>query len=327
MTPAFAAPLVTVAVFAMFVPVCTPPVKTLPAVAEVPSSSLWSPPADVAARDLFHGTWGDEHAPAPADTYTLIGYKHSGVNPGLAVRDSRGRKWSVKQPLPDGLGAEGPVEVTVSRLLDGIGYHQPPVYFLPSLMVKDDWGTRRVVGGRLRLSHPQLKEIGSWSWQQNPFVGTRPYQGLLAILLMLNSSDLKNGNNSLYRFRDGDRQELRYVVRDLGTSLGSTGRFVPAKNDIVAFERSRYIIGVRRGFVEFAYAGWHQELVRQRLTPGDVQWAADRLAELSPRQWDDAFRAGGYPPAEASRFIRKIHLNIAQAQQVAADHPPGLERR
>src|SRR5437762_5655586 len=60
---------------------------------------------------------------------------------------------------------------------------------------------------------------------QNPFVGTRPYQGLLVILLMFNSSDLKNTNNTLYEVGDAIRHW--YVVRDLGAALGETARLMP----------------------------------------------------------------------------------------------------
>lgn len=321
------APVAAAVLLGMFVPVCTPPVRTTPTSPSTPMSSLWVQPDNPAERDLFYGSWGAGHAPSANDTYTLVRYKRSGVNPGFNVLDSRGRRWSVKQRNPDVRGEEGPVEVTLSRVLDAVGYHQPPVYYLPSLTVVDDWGVHRAPGGRMRLSHPGLKELDVWSWQQNPFVGTRPYQGLLAILLLLNSSDLKNSNNSVYRWRDGDRVELRYVVRDLGTALGSTGRLAPTKNDVAAYERSRFIIGVRHGFVQFEYGGWHQELVRQRLTPEEVRWAGQLLSQLSPRQWEDAFRAGGYAPAVAGRFICKIHLNIAQALRVSDDRVAGLERR
>ena len=48
----------------------------------------------------------------------------------------------------------------------------------------------------------------------------RPYQGLLVILMMFNSSDIKNENNALYEFKQhGGTVEQWYVVRDLGTAL------------------------------------------------------------------------------------------------------------
>ena len=103
--------------------------------APVRGASLWERPADLASRDLLYGPWGREHAPDPQAAYTLVERKHSGVNPGMTVLDPQGREWSVKQAYPSGLDSEGPVEVTLSRLLSAIGYHQPPVYFhfLPAL--------------------------------------------------------------------------------------------------------------------------------------------------------------------------------------------------
>ena len=149
-----------------------------------------------------------------------------------------------------------------------------------------------------------MKELGDWSWQQNPFVGTKPYQALLVILFIVDSSDLKNSNNSLYRLKEPrEGAEQWYVVRDLGTAFGETGRLDPKRNDPDLFERTKFIEHVRDGFVEFGYHGWHQELFRNRITVNDVGWACDLLGRLSDAQWHDAFRAGGYEPAIAQRFI------------------------
>ena len=148
--------------------------------------------------------------------------------PGITVRDPQGREWHVKQPPHNEQGAEGPIEVVVSRVLSAVGYHQPPVYFLPSLRVKDAEGTHVEPGGRFRLTAKSIKAVDSWSWQQNPFVGMRPYQGLLVILAMFSSSDIKNENNTLYDVKaPGDGPKHWYVVRDLGTALGKTGRLAP----------------------------------------------------------------------------------------------------
>ena len=107
---------------------------------------MWVEPTNLAARDLFNGPWGAEHAPDPKDVYTLVERKHTGVNLGMTVKDAKGREWSVKQPFPGGLDSEAPVEVVVSRLLSAIGYHQPPVYHLPAFTLKDDFGTHVEVG-------------------------------------------------------------------------------------------------------------------------------------------------------------------------------------
>ena len=305
-------------IVALYVPSCgTRPVGPTTQAPALPAPSLWDRPSDLAERDLYYGPWGEDRAPNPWAVYTLVEHKHTGINPGMTVVDPQGREWSVKQPAdehPD----EGPVEVVLSRVLSAVGYHQPPVYYLPSFRLKDDWGERIETGGRFRLKLPSLKDRGTWSLQQNPFVGTDPYQGLLVIMMMFNASDLKNSNNTLYEFRGGGTPKYWYVVRDLGTALGGTGRFAPDKNSAPVFERHRYILGVRNGFVQFAYTGWHQELIRDRITLDDVAWASELLGALSERQWRAAFLAGGYRPAVADRFIRVLQGKIESGREIAA---------
>jgi hypothetical protein len=279
--------------------------------------TLWEAPAAPSERDLFNGPWGAALAPDPHDTYTFVHRKADGVNPGLVVRDSRGRTWHVKQAPGGERGDEGPVEVAISRVLSAIGYHQPPVYYLPSFVMAD--GSRRHAerGGRFRLSDDSIRARGTWSWKDNPFVGTRPYNGLLVVLLVFNSWDLKDSNNRIYEIRRGDRIETWYVARDLGGALGDSGTMSPKRNNLVKFERSQFIEGVSsKGFVEFDYKGKRADLLEKRVTLDDLRWASRLLAELDARQWRDAFRAGGYPDLVSERFIEKIHANIAHGLQM-----------
>jgi len=308
------------AIFAIYMPTCAPPVRPTVMPWEAPLAELWQRPRDLPARDLFYGPWGSGRAPDPHDTYTLIGPKDHGTNPGVIVGDSEGHVWHVKQPPRNDKGDEGPIEVVLSRVLSAVGYHQPPVYYLSAFTIRDRSGTHSEPGGRFRLEENSIKHTGDWSWQQNPFVGTRPYQGLLVILMMFNSSDLKNENNALYQVkqpRDGIARW--YVVRDLGTALGETGRLAPKRGDPDIFERHPFMTDVKGGFVEFSYHGWHQELVRQRITPSDVHWASELLACLTESQWADAFRAGGFEPAVAGRFINRLRQKIEDGLRMSED--------
>jgi hypothetical protein len=286
-----------------------------------PLSALWEPPASLPDRDLFYGPWGAERAPDPAATYTFIRPKKGGVNSGVIVRDDRDRVWHVKQApraSRGAQGAEGPVEVVLSRVLSAVGYHQPPVYFLPSFTLVDRTGTHVATGGRFRLEEPTLKAQGPWSWRRNPYVGTRPYEGLIAILLVFNSWDLKDSNNTIYDVKGDGRVDRWFVVRDLGAALGESARLAPRRNNIDRFERQKFITGVTDGFVNFTYHGWQPQLVHRALTVEDVQWGAALLANLSDRQWHDAFRAGGYPDDLTARFLRKIKSNLAEARQLGS---------
>jgi len=305
---------------AVYYPFCTAKVQPTTMPWDAPLAEFWQLPRDIADGNVFDGPWGAGLAPDPTDVYTFVQRKRQGTNPGVTVHDSRGREWHVKQPPHSDQGAEGPIEVTLSRVLSAVGYHQPPVYFLPSLTIRDDKGTHVEPGGRFRLAEKSLKHIGSWSWQQNPFVGMRPYQGLLVILMMFNSSDVKNENNALYEVNEpGEGPKRWYVVRDLGTALGETGRLAPQRGDIDIFEREPFIENVKDGVVHFNYHGWHQELFRN-ISTEDVAWASHMLGQLSDRQWSDAFRAGGYEPAVAGRFIGRVHQKIAEGRRLAETH-------
>jgi len=281
-------------------------------------ASMWVEPTDIATRDLYYGPWGPERAPNPKGVYTLVERKHTGVNLGLTVKDEKDREWSVKQAYPGGLDPEGPVEVVVSRLLSAVGYHQPPVYFLPAFTLKDDFGKTVEVGGRFRLKDESLKDTGYWKWEENPFVGTKPYQGLIVALMMFNSTDLKNTNNTLYEHKNGDLIEQWYVARDVGSALGDANPVAARKGHPDSFEQVPYILGVNNGKVEFAYSSWYKNLVRDRITPEEVAWISELLARLSDKQWADAFRAGGFAPDDANRFITKLKEKIDQGRSLGA---------
>lgn len=293
----------------------TPNAKAAP---KPPAASMWNEPRDLAQRDLFYGPWGSENAPDPAGTYKLVELKHTGVNLGMTVKDQRGREWSVKQPFPGGLDSEAPVEVTLSRVLSAVGYHQPPVYFLPAFKLTDGFGTRVETGGRFRLKREGLKETGSWKWEDNPFIGTKPYEGLIVMLMMFNSTDLKNSNNSLYEFRDGDLIEQWFLARDIGSALGDFNAISPRKNHIDSFEKVPFLLGVNNGYVQFAYSSWYRNLVRDRITPEHVLWASELLGRLSAKQWQDAFRAGGFEPQVANRFIARLREKISEGKAIGS---------
>jgi hypothetical protein len=275
------------------------------------SAELWEAPTDLQERDLFDGPWGKALAPNPATTYAFVSKKSVGVSPGFAVTDDQGMEWSVKQ------GPEARVEVVMSRVLSAVGYHQPPVYYLPRWTISGGPAEGEQPEGRFRPKHTVLKDEGPWSWQENPFIGTRPYNGLRVLMMILNESDLKNSNNSLYQLKGAggtpDAARRWYVVRDIGTALGETGRLDPQRNDPALFARTRFINRVKDGAVDFNYHGRHQELA-DHISPDDVRWMCDLLGQLRVEQWRDAFRAGGYEAPTAERFIVRIKEKIAEGQ-------------
>lgn len=306
----------------LLVPPLVRPMTAVPATAAaevVPANALWEPPAGLHDRDLFYGPWGSRLQPDPQAAYTFVRRKTNGTNPGVIVRDPQGREWHVKQGKGTGQHSEGPVEVVVSRVLSAVGYHQPPVYYLPSFNMIDGKNTHREPGGRFRLDEASLRETGNWSWDDPLVKGSRPYNGLLVILLTFASWDLKESNNHIYEVRRNGHPETWYMVRDLGAALGGEGTLRATKNDVGKFEQQRFIRGISSGYVEFDYGGKRQDLYRRRITTDDVRWATALLSSLDDRQWQDAFRAGGYPRELSDQFIGKIEANIREGERLASD--------
>ncbi len=288
---------------------CHPAIKstipTPPTAARL--AQLWIEPGR--SRDLFWGVGGERLAPNPATPYTVIEIKRSGFSQGYTVEDRDKRRWSVKFP------PEAAPEVVASRIHWAIGYHQPPIYLLA------DWHAMKAptpnpqLPARFRENKPDFHGLdarGTWSYYRNPFVGTTELQGLLVLQAMLGNSDLKDENNARYELSDEfEGASTWYVSRDLGHSFGRTGVIDAPRGDIDVFEATPFITGVVNGRVTLDWRGRHDTLLRD-IKPSDVRWICGRLARLTDRQWQDAFRAGGFDAETSARFIRRLKQKIAQ---------------
>jgi hypothetical protein len=270
-------------------------------------AELWTQPEPT--RNLFWGVGGQRLAPDPSARYTVIEIKRGGFSRGYTVLDAHKREWSVKFP------PEAPTEVAASRLLWGLGYHQPPVYYLAEWHAEKATSPNPQLPARFRERTPDfhgLDSEGSWSYYRNPFVGTRQLNGLLVLHVMLGNSDLKDAQNATYTLKEPVEGARRwYVARDLGQTFGRTGLLDPPRGDVEVFERTGFIKGVENGFVRFEYHGRHKALF-ERIRPADVRWICERISALTDAQLHDAFRAAGYPKAIADRFIRRLEQKAAE---------------
>ena len=293
----------------------TPPAEKL--------AELWQLPADLATRDLFSGPGGAAMTPATGIAYTWVSTDTTGYSPGYEVRGPDGRTWDVK------LGDEAQSEIVASRVLWAIGYHQPATYYVAKWELSGGPGGQQQPA-RFRLSSPDAEVVGDWSWGDNAFIGTQPYNGLIVANILLNSWDWKTSNNKIYRVKNGVSPPQQYVVRDLGASLGKTapsrllwilpisvrGFGQGTRNNIDDFETQRFIKRVNENEVEFDFHSIYGSVV-DLVRPSDVRWTAELLSRVTDAQWDDAFRAAAYDPAVRARFIRKIKAKIAEGLAVS----------
>jgi hypothetical protein len=288
---------------------CHPPIKsTLPNPPdEATLAQLWVNPEP--GRDLFWGVGGKALMPDASATYTVIETKTSGFSKGYTVTGPDGKEWSAKFP------PEASTEVIASRIHWGIGYHQPPIYYVPEWRAEKATTPNPQKPARFREKKPDLHGLdakGEWSYYQNPFVGTPQLQGLLVLEAMLGNSDIKDAQNALYHLSEPfEGVQVWYVARDLGQTFGRTGVINAPRGDIKAFEETPFIHGVTNGRVKLDWHGRHGALL-DNIKPSEVRWICERLNALTDAQLADAFRAGGYDPELSQRFIRRLKQKITE---------------
>ena len=288
------------------------PAAAARAKAGAPLAELWVEPTG--ERDLFFGVGGERLAPDPADVYRVIEIKVGGFSEGYTLLGRGGREWSAKFP------PEAAIEVALSRLHWGLGYHQPPVYFLSEWTADGARAPNPQLPARFREDEPDLNGLDAgdpWAFDDNPFVKTQPLRGLLVLQALLENQDIKASNNRIYTLKAPAEGAARwYVVRDLGYSLGRAG-FNGPRGDVEAFERAPFIRDVAGDTVRFHYGSRYKKLLAG-ITVADVHWICNRLSRLTDRQWQDAFRAGGFDPAIGARFIAAIKARVREGLALKA---------
>jgi hypothetical protein len=163
-------------------------------VIENPPDVLWRNPGDIRDRDLFYGSGGQSRS--PIGRFTFVEEDLGASSPKFVVRDEYGAEWKAK------LGAEARAETAAARFVWAVGYITDEDYLIPNLRVANLKKLRRgqryvgldgsVSNVRLERSPRDGKKIGSWSWESNPFYGTRELNGLRLMMALLNNWDLKD---------------------------------------------------------------------------------------------------------------------------------------
>lgn len=297
---------------------------------------LWQEPRDIASRSLYYGPGGlrDE----PHGPFTFIKEDLKGTNPKFWIRDRDGVKWKVK------LGAEARPETVATRLVWAVGYFTNEDYFLPVLRVDDMPRLRRRHAGRfiepdgsmrnvrLKRDLDDEKKIAIWHWRNDPFQGTREWNGLRVMMALINNWDLKDENNGVYieKQRPGAPDERVYMVTDLGASFGTAWldrTHEKSKGNLLWYERTKFITALHGDRVNFedprrpafvVLVNPHEFFSRlglrwigRKIPVEDAEWIGGLLAKLSDRQICEAFQAAGYSPREVRGFAAVVESRIA----------------
>lgn len=273
---------------------------------------MWEP-VDASSLDLYKGPGGDEMQPN-LESVKFIKEEKRGNNKKFRISDANGRVWIAK------LGSEAQPETAAVRLLYGLGYKTEVNYLIPTLNILGK-GTFKNV--RLEARPTDVKRAGEWKWRSNPFVGTKELQGLKIMMIFMTNWDLLDLQNVILH-KEGENQ---YVVSDLGATFGKLGnnnlpiffrlgrKTGSAKNYI----KTRFVKGVERGQVKFAFKGKSRSLMRG-ITIADARWLSNLLNQLSEKQIRDIFRAANYSPADVDLFTQAVRRKIAELDRVVGSN-------
>jgi hypothetical protein len=292
---------------------------------------LWRDPGDISSRDLTYGMGGKEHAPGQNETYKFVREDLNGTATKFYIEDNEGVQWLVK------IGEEAKPETAATRFVWAMGYFTDEDYYLQTIQVSgipqlhrsgpDIHPDGMVTGVRLKRQNKMQKNIGNWSWFDNPFLRTRELDGLRVLMALMNNWDLKEDNNKIY---SEDETERRYVVSDEGASFGRTGGVsTRSKGNLQQFKESKFIEHSNANEVSFVMAtrpfpllapfepsnfAQRSEIegVVKHIPRGNAKWIGQQLSRLTQQQIGDAFRAAGYSSDETEQYTQAMMARIAQ---------------
>ena len=162
---------------------------------------LWVDPGDPSGRDFVYGVGGPQNQPQPP--FRFVKEDLSGTRAKVNVVDARGVNWNVKW------GHEAHSSTFCTRLLWALGYFVETEYFVARGRIEgvhglkraksriDDYGEFEEARFQLRSDSPKFLAGQSWTWLDNPFVGTRELQGLKIVMLLVSNWDAKDSRNTI----------------------------------------------------------------------------------------------------------------------------------
>jgi hypothetical protein len=298
---------------------------------------IWRDPGAVEALSLVYGPGGADHAPAAP--FTFLEEPATGSQPCLSVHDARGRRWRIKW------GHEARVETFAVRLAWACGYFAEITHFVASgvidcvpalgrarACVEADGGG--FIDARFEADDPEVAkffEEHSWSWVDNPFVGTRELSGLKIVMMLLSNWDSKDrrdvalgSNTAIFVTRVNrwprSQREAQYLLTDWGGAMGRWGSNIVTRGrwDVDGFEAQtpQFVTGVKDGRVVFGYVGQRTADIAGDIPIDHARWFYGYASRISEPQLVEGLLASGATDDEAKRFARALVERIAQLGKV-----------
>jgi hypothetical protein len=273
---------------------------------------LWEE-VDTASLDLYNGPGGAAMQP-DVSRVEFIKEDTQGHNKKYRIKDAKGQVWVAK------FGSEAQPETAAVRLLYGLGYKTEINYLVPSLTIP---GKGTFKNARLEARPENVERLDEWKWKDNPFLGTNELQGLKIMMVFLTNWDLLDLQNKVLRVNNNGRIEHHFVISDLGATFGKLGnnnlpfffRLGRKTNDPGTWYEAGFVSGVKNGRIDFDFKGKGRSLMED-ITVAQGHWLATRLAQLSDKQLDDAFRAANYSPDEIKLLREGVRERTTELDKI-----------
>ena len=284
---------------------------------------IWREPTSSDLTDLRYGPGGPDGVPLPP--FVFVREHSSGSQPCVAVRDARTRLWRVKW------GYEARPEAFAVRLAGALGYFAEVTHFVAAGVIDGATGLTRAraciaddgtfTEARFELEDPDVRTFfdeHSWSWDDNPFVGTPQLSGLKIVNMLLSNWDTKDrrdvargSNTAIFEHRISRwKREARYLITDWGGAMGKWGSTIVSRGrwDVDGFEAQTpaFVTGVVDGWVSFGYAGQRTSEIARGISVEHARWFCRYACRLTEPSLRDALLASGATEDEAIRFARAI---------------------
>jgi hypothetical protein len=252
----------------------------------------------------------------------------------VAVRDGRSRLWRVKW------GHEAKPESFAVRVAWACGYFAEVTHLLTEGTIEGISALGRArkhvaADGSFRDARFELEDRSvrtlfdehSWSWDDNPFVGTKQLSGLKMVVMLVSNWDAKDrqdvargSNTAIFEVPVSSwTREARYLISDWGAAMGKWGTTVVSRGrwdpDGFAAQTPFFVTGVRDGYVNFGYQGQRTAEITRGITVEHVEWFYRYVRRLTPDTLRAGLRASGATEEEAARFADALRDRIGQLGQ------------
>jgi hypothetical protein len=293
--------------------------------AQAGPASIWRDPGRVETVDFTAAARGATDPPRPPFRFT--GEPSMGNNAKIEVIDALGRKWRVKS------GPEARAEAFVTRLVSALGYFAEVTWFVKSGEVEGlPPGLRsRVVDQNGRFSWVGFELIEAdgkflnepWTWTQSPFTGTREFQGLKILVMLVSNWDNKDARDARRGSNVGVLETggvRHHFVNDWGQSMGAWKTWFGNGTcwDCPAFKvQTEMFVRGSGSRIRFGYRGQHTHDFSADVSREDVRWLMQYLGRVTDAQIHTALLVSGATREEQECFAAALRKRIEQLRNIA----------